>query len=197
LAAADLGADAIGFIFAASPRQVSVERAREIIMALPPLVQRVGVFVDEDPETVASVAEFCNLDILQLHGNESVPYCKRFHRRVIKAVRVGSRADLDNIAAYSNAVDGLLLDSYVTNQYGGTGKTFDWNLAVEAKQHGRIILAGGLNPENVAAAVSAVEPYAVDASSGLEQRPGVKDHGKMAQFVENAHRAARKYKEQT
>jgi phosphoribosylanthranilate isomerase len=196
LAASHLGADAIGFVFAASPRQVSAERAREIIATLPPLVQRVGVFVDEDPEKVASIAEFCRLDVLQLHGSESVAYCRRFERRVIKAVRVGSGADLDDISQYSNAVDALLLDTYVANQHGGTGKTFDWNLAVEAKQYGRIVLAGGLNPDNVEEAVRMVRPYAVDASSGLEQKPGIKDHGKLAQFIERATEAARKDKEQ-
>jgi phosphoribosylanthranilate isomerase len=190
LAAAHLGADALGFIFAPSPRRISVERAREIIKVLPPLVQTVGVFVNEDPEKVLSTAAACGLDILQLHGSESVDYCSRFDRRVIKAVRLQSRDELKNLSKYVNVVDALLLDTYVPNKLGGTGITFDWKLAVEARRYGRIVLAGGLNPENVAAAISMVKPYAVDASSGLERSPGVKDHEKMARFVKEANKAA-------
>ncbi len=183
LAAAHLGADALGFIFAPSPRKISAERAREIIKALPPFIKTVGVFVDEDPERVSSIVAMCGLDVLQLHGSESIDYCSSFDRRVIKAVRLRSRDDLENLSKYVNVVDALLLDTYVPNKLGGTGITFDWKLAVEARRYGRIILAGGLNPENVAAAISMVKPYAVDASSGLEQSPGVKDHEKMAQFI--------------
>lgn len=186
LAAAHLGADALGFIFAPSPRKISAERAREIIKALPPFVKTVGVFVDEDPERVSSIAAMCGLDVLQLHGGESIDYCSSFDRRVIKAVRLRSRDDLENLSKYVNVVDALLLDTYVPNKLGGTGITFDWKLAVEARRYGRIILAGGLNPENVAAAISIVKPYAVDASSGLEQSPGAKDHEKMAQFMREA-----------
>jgi phosphoribosylanthranilate isomerase len=186
LAAAKFGADALGFVFAPSPRRISVERAREIIKVLPPLVQTVGVFVNEDPEKVLSTAAACGLDILQFHGDESAAYCSSFDRRVIKAVRLQSRDDLDNLSKYVNVVDALLLDTYVANKLGGTGITFDWKLAVEARRYGRIILAGGLNPENVAAAISMVKPYAVDASSGLEQSPGAKDHEKMVQFMREA-----------
>lgn len=191
LAAAHLGADALGFVFAPSPRKISAESAREIIKVLPPFVQTVGVFVDEDPERVSSMAARCGLDILQLHGSESVDYCSSFDRRVIKAVRLQSRDELKNLSKYVNVVDALLLDTYVSNKLGGTGITFDWKLAVEARRYGRIVLAGGLNPENVAAAISMVKPYAVDASSGLEKRPGVKDHKKMAQFMSEAIQAAR------
>jgi phosphoribosylanthranilate isomerase len=190
LAAAQFGADALGFVFAASPRKVSVEKAREIIEQLPPLVQAVGVFVDEDPEKVAETAACCHLDLLQFHGNESVSYCSSFDRRVIKAVRLRSHSDLKTLSAYSGLVDAILLDTYVPDQKGGTGITFDWSLALEARMYGRIILAGGLNPENVANAVSLVNPYAVDASSGLELSPGVKDHPKMARFIERVYKAA-------
>ena len=192
LIAAKLGADAIGFIFAPSPRQIAPERAKEIVGILPPLVQTVGVFVDEEPEKVARAASFCHLDVLQFHGRESPAYCRRFDSRVIKGVRMRSREDLDAFAEYSEVVDGFLLDTYVPNQHGGTGQTFDWSLALEAKKYGRVILAGGLNPENVAAAIERVKPYAVDASSGLEKKPGIKDHGKMARFMENVNEAARK-----
>ena len=190
LAAAHLGADALGFIFAPSPRKISAERAREIIKALPPFIKTVGVFVDEDPERVSTIAAMCGLDVLQLHGSESIDYCSSFDRRVIKAVRLRSRDDLENLSKYVNVVDALLLDTYVPNKLGGTGITFDWKLAVEARRYGRIILAGGLNPENVAAAISMVKPYAVDASSGLEQSPGVKDHEKMAQFIARVRQSA-------
>jgi phosphoribosylanthranilate isomerase len=190
LAAAHLGADALGFVFAPSPRKISAESAREIIKVLPPFVKTVGVFVDEDPERVSSVAARCGLDILQLHGSESVDYCSSFDRRVIKAVRLQSRDELKNLSKYANVVDALLLDTYVPNKLGGTGIPFDWKLAVEAGRYGRIILAGGLNPENVAAAISMVKPYAVDASSGLEKSPGVKDHEKMTQFMREAMQAA-------
>jgi phosphoribosylanthranilate isomerase len=184
LAAAELGADAVGFVFAPSPRQVSPEKAREVIMALPPLVQAVGVFVDEDSEKVTSIADFCRLDLFQFHGNEPAAYCARFGRRVIKAVRVQNQGSLEGCSEYRSIVDAFLLDTYVSGRSGGTGLTFDWNLALEAKRYGRIILAGGLDPDNVAGAISAAKPYAVDASSGLEQKPGVKDHEKMAQFIQ-------------
>lgn len=191
LSADQLGADALGFIFAPSPRQVSAEKAREIIETLPPMVQRVGVFVDEDPEKVAATATYCDLDLLQFHGSESPGYCGSFDRRVIKAIRVRSKRDVRGLSEYSKGIDAFLLDTYVSDQYGGTGTTFDWNLALEAKRYGRIILAGGLSPHNVAEAVSLVRPYAVDASSGLEQSPGVKDHGKMARFIESVYQAAK------
>ena len=184
IAAANLGADAIGFVFAPSPRQISPDKAREIIMTLPPPVQTVGVFVDEDPEKVASIARLCHLDLLQFHGKESASYCRGFRQGVIKAIRVESPDGLEGCSEYSGVVDAFLLDTYVPGKKGGTGLTFDWNLALEAKRFGRIILAGGLNPDNVAAAITAVKPYAVDASSGLELKPGVKDHEKMARFIQ-------------
>ena len=190
LVAAQLGADALGFIFAPSPRQILAERAREIIDILPPMVQTVGVFVDEDPEKVANTAAHCRLDLLQLHGSESPGYCSRFDRRVIKAMRMRSQQDLLGLSEYSDIVNGLLLDTYVSNHCGGTGIAFDWNLALQAKKYGRIILAGGLSPENVAAPVDMVRPYAVDASSCLEQSPGVKDHGKIARFIERVRQSA-------
>jgi phosphoribosylanthranilate isomerase len=147
--------------------------------------------VDEDHEKVTATANFCRLDLLQFHGSESVEYCASFGRKVIKAMRVRGSEDLRGLSEYSKVVDALLLDTFVPDQYGGTGITFDWNVALEAKKYGRIILAGGLNPENVTDAVNMVKPYAVDASSGLELSPGVKDHGKIAAFIERVHQAAK------
>jgi len=185
LAAARFGADALGFIFAPSPRRIAPEKARQIIKALPPLVQTVGVFVDEDLGEVSSVAEMCGLDILQFHGSESADYCDSFDLRVIKAVRLRNPQDIKSLAKYDGVVQALLLDTYLPDKVGGTGMTFNWEWALEAGKYGRIILAGGLSPENVATAISIVKPYGVDASSSLERSPGVKDHEKMAQFIES------------
>jgi phosphoribosylanthranilate isomerase len=189
LAAAELGTDAIGFVFAPSPRQVSPRAAQEIIKNLPPRVLTVGVFVNEDPESVVSTADLCGLDLLQFHGKETSGYCRQFGRRVIKAVRVQSEDDLEACSEYNGVVETFLLDTYVVGQSGGTGVTFDWNIAHTARKYGRIILAGGLNPDNVTAAIRVAEPYGVDASSGLEQKPGIKDHAKIAKFIQEVREA--------
>ena len=190
LAAARLGADALGFVFAPSPRRISPEKARQIIKALPPLVQKVGVFVDEDLGEVSSVAEMCGLDILQFHGSESADYCDSCKQRVIKAIRLRNRQDLKSLPEYDGIVHALLLDTYLPDKLGGTGMAFNWEWASEAGKYGRIILAGGLNPGNVAAAISIVKPYGVDASSSLEKSPGVKDHEKIMQFIAEVRQAA-------
>jgi len=190
LAAARFGADALGFIFAPSPRRIAPEKARQIIKVLPPLVQTVGVFVDEDLGEVSSVAEMCGLDILQFHGSESADYCDSFDRRVIKAIRLRNPHDIKSLAKYDGVVQALLLDTYLPDKVGGTGMTFNWEWALEAGKYGRIILAGGLSPENVATAISIVKPYGVDASSSLEQSPGVKDHEKIMQFIAEVRQAA-------
>jgi phosphoribosylanthranilate isomerase len=191
LAAARFGADALGFIFAPSPRRISPDKARKIIKALPPLVQTVGVFVDEDFREVSSVAQMCGLDILQFHGSESADYCESFHSRVIKAVRLRNPQEIKSLARYEGVVHALLLDTFIADKLGGTGITFNWQWAVEAGKYGRIILAGGLNSENVAAAISMVKPYGVDASSSLEHSPGVKDHQKIMKFIVEARQAAK------
>lgn len=183
LLAADLGVDALGFIFAKSPRQITPAKVLEISRKLPPFISRVGVFVDAFPENINSVADICGLDIIQLHGSESPEQIQRFKKKVIKAFRIKSVADLEEFPAYK--VDAYLLDSYSSELPGGTGKTFDWKLALEAKKFGRpIILSGGLTPENVAEAIKITGPYAVDASSGVEERPGKKDKEKLKRFVE-------------
>lgn len=183
LLAAGLGADALGFIFyPPSPRAVAPDAARDIIAQLPPLVTTVGVFVDEDPATVKDLAAKAGLDWIQLHGKETPEYCRYLDRRVIKAFRVRGEHTLQELAAYRSAAQAFLLDTYKKDQPGGTGETFDWDLAREAGKYGPIILAGGLTPGNVTRAVAAARPRAVDVASGVESRPGKKDPEKLRAF---------------
>jgi phosphoribosylanthranilate isomerase len=186
VAAAEAGADAIGFVFYdKSPRAVSVELASEIARNLPPVVVKVGVFVNAPEETVQEASERCGLDLLQFHGEESPEYCLRFGLMSIKAFRVQDRASLSDLPNYETHA--WLLDAYSPSQLGGTGATFNWDLALEAKKWGRpIFLAGGLTPQNVADAVRQAQPYAVDVSSGVEASPGRKDHAKVKAFVKAA-----------
>lgn len=180
-AAAEAGADAIGLVFAPSRRRVSVEQAKAIVAALPPFVSRVGVFVDEAPERIAAIVEACGLDAIQLHGEEPPEACRWwFPWKVIKAIRVRGLESLEGLARYQ--VDAFLLDSFVPGELGGTGRTFDWEIAKAAASRFRIILAGGLTPENVGDALDLVRPYGVDVSSGVETG-GVKDPGKIRAFV--------------
>jgi phosphoribosylanthranilate isomerase len=182
--AADLGAQALGFNFyPLSPRKVDPEAARAIIAQLPPLVLSVGVFVDEDAGVVRDLAARVGLDWVQLHGQESPEYCRSLGRRVIKAFRIKDAASLAFLAVYQGAAQALLLDTYRTGQVGGTGETFDWQLARRAHEYGRIILAGGLTPENVAQAIRVAQPQAVDVASGVEAAPGKKDPEKLRKFI--------------
>jgi len=183
LLAADLGADALGFIFyPPSPRSITVDAARTIIAQLPPFVTTVGVFVDEDPARVKELAAAVGLDWLQLHGKETPEYCRSLDRRVIKAFRIKDENSLDELAPYQGAAQALLLDTYKKGQVGGTGETFNWNLALEAKKYGPIILAGGLTAANVSEAISVAQPVAVDVASGVEVSPGKKDPEKLKAF---------------
>lgn len=186
LAAAEAGTDALGFVFASSSRRIQPEKAREIISQLPPYVTAVGVFVNEKPDVVCNIAEYCGLNLIQLHGEETPEYCQALNRPVVKAIRVSSREHLYSMADYR--VQGFLLDSLVAGQQGGTGKAFPWELAREASQYGKIILAGGLNPENVATAISIALPYGVDVSSGVETA-GAKDLVKIRDFIIRVRRA--------
>jgi phosphoribosylanthranilate isomerase len=182
LLAVECGADAIGFIFyKKSPRCVSVKTAKEICSKLPPFVLRVGVFVNETADRINRIADRCGLDAVQLHGDESPAFCKKIRVRLIKAVRVKDSGSLRGLSRYP--VDGFLLDTYKEDQWGGTGKVFDWELAARAKKYGPVILAGGLNPRNVKAAIQKVKPYGVDVSSGVEQSPGKKDPKKVKAFL--------------
>jgi phosphoribosylanthranilate isomerase len=183
LLAAELGADALGFIFyPKSPRKVAPETARSIIAQLPPFVTAVGVFVDEDAAVVRDLAARVGLDLIQVHGQESPEYCRNLGRRVIKAFRIKDASSLKQLEPYRGAVQAFLLDTYKKGQVGGTGEVFDWHLAREAKKYGRIILAGGLTAANVAQAIATAQPDAVDAASGTEAAPGKKDPAKLKAF---------------
>jgi phosphoribosylanthranilate isomerase len=185
LVAVEAGAHALGFLFAPSPRRVTPEVAASIIAALPPFVQTVGVFVDQD---VSAVLARCPLDAVQFHGQESPEALRRFTGvRRIKAFRIATSADLEPLAEYREAADAFLLDARVPGVAGGTGQTFPWHLAAEAHRFGRpIILAGGLTPETVAAAIESGRPDAVDVSSHVEASPGRKDPQKVCRFISAA-----------
>jgi phosphoribosylanthranilate isomerase len=183
--AADFGADALGFIFAPSPRQVVPEIAREIISLLPPFVNSVGVFVDEEQESVREIAAYCKLDLVQLHGNESSGYCKALGLKALKVIRVKDEKSIESMASYRGTVQGFLLDTYVKGLPGGTGKTFNWELAKQAKKYGPGILSGGLNPDNICEAIEKVKPYGVDVNSGVEASPGIKDPDKLKLLFSN------------
>ena len=182
--AVDGGVDAVGFIFyKKSPRSVTMQAVRKIVLELPPFVDSVGVFVNETAEQINKIADHCKLDRVQLHGNESPTFCKKIRRRVIKAIRVKDIQSLKKLSDYP--VNSFLLDTFSEDQYGGTGKVFDWNLAYPAKKYGPIILAGGLTPNNVRQAIQRIQPYGVDVCSGVESQPGIKDHKKMQAFLKN------------
>jgi phosphoribosylanthranilate isomerase len=186
IAAVDFGADALGFVFfKGSPRYISADAAAAIIKQLPPFTTTVGVFVDEKPEHVEKIINLTNIDIVQFHGNEPPEICD-VSRHSIKAIRVKSLESLDLLNNYKDRVSAFLLDTFTPDILGGTGQIFNWDIAVYAKQFGRIILAGGLKPDNVAAAIRRVRPYGVDVSSGVESKKGKKDHKKMKSFIERA-----------
>lgn len=183
LAAVQAGADALGFMFfSGSPRCLTRPHAADIIRTLPPFVARVGVFVNPlEADVRAAIAE-CGLDTLQFHGEEAPGFCRQFGLKVIKAFRMRDASSLAELKQFPT--EAWLLDSYVPGQRGGTGATFNWDLAAQAVQRqGRVILAGGLTAENVGDAVKRVRPYAVDVSSGVESAPGRKDAGKVAAFI--------------
>lgn len=188
-AAVDAGADALGFVFfRESPRYLTPEDAGRIIRRLPPFIATVGVFVNESRLVIEEIASTAGLSVVQLHGDESPEVC-RLSRRIVKAFRVRSLESLGAFGQYKDLVSAFLLDTYSTEGYGGTGQVFNWDIAVEAKQYGRIILAGGLTPDNVGDAVRHVRPYAVDVSSGVESGKGRKDHLRMKLFIEQARAA--------
>lgn len=188
MGAAEAGADLLGFVFyERSPRCVSIEKAAGIIRQLPPFVVTVGLFVDAPEELVVRAAGQCALGLLQFHGEETPEYCRQFGLMSMKAFRISGPESLRRLEDYST--EAWLLDACVPGQLGGTGQTFNWDLAVEAVKLGRpVFLAGGLTPENVGEAVRLVRPYGVDVSSGVEAAPGRKDLAKVRAFVAEARR---------
>jgi phosphoribosylanthranilate isomerase len=152
---------------------------------LPPFVQTAGVFVDEDATTIRHIVDFCGLDMIQLHGNESPEFCRKLMPRSIKAFRLEDGAGLLPMKRYKGKVRALLLDTYEKGVKGGTGKAFDWNLAVKGKALGiPVILSGGLGPSNIQNAISIVRPFAVDVNSGVEELPGTKNFGLMKKMMD-------------
>ena len=186
LAAAAAGADAIGLVFyAKSPRAVRVEQAQQIIAALPPFVTTVGLFVDMPRPELQQILAQVPLDLLQFHGDESVEQCEGYGRPYIKALRVKAGDDIAALMAQYPSASGVLLDTFVEGVPGGTGLAFDWSL-VPAELPKPVILAGGLTPDNVAAAIDRVRPYAVDISGGVESAKGIKDADKVRAFIRAA-----------
>ncbi len=187
-AAAEAGADALGFVFYPdSPRFIDPGTARAIIARLPVFITSVGVFVDESEDLIRRIIREGGIQILQFHGSESPVLCTRFREKVIKAIRIKDEDSISEMQMYD--VDTFLLDTYLDCAKGGTGKTFNWKYAEMAKENGRIILSGGLNPSNIGDAVRQLKPYGVDVSSGVEISPGKKDYDKIREFV----REAKKY----
>jgi phosphoribosylanthranilate isomerase len=183
MAAVEFGADALGFVFfQGSPRYISPDAAAEIIRKLPSFATTIGVFVDEKPSQIEKTTALTGIDVIQLHGDEPPEACT-FSRRIIKAIRVKSLASLDPLVHYQDKVSAFLLDSFSPNSFGGTGQKFNWDIATYAKQFGKIILSGGLTPDNIIEAVKQVGPYGVDVSSGVEAAKGIKDADKVAAFV--------------
>jgi phosphoribosylanthranilate isomerase len=179
------GADALGFVFFAdSPRCVEPGTVRSIIDKLPTGIVKVGLFVNEQPETVNRIAVESGIDLVQLHGDETPVECRKIDKPVIKALRVRDAESFSGWQDYPG--DAILLDAWHPEKFGGTGESCDWELAAEMARQTTIILAGGLHPNNVADAVTMVRPHGVDVSSGVEQSPGKKDPDKVAEFIKNA-----------
>jgi len=181
-----LGIDAIGLVFYdKSPRYVEIQRALEIVQALPPFINRVGLFVNADSYFVDEVLCEVPLDTLQFHGDETPQECQQYGLPFMKALRVNEQTNIPKLAQDYHQANGLLLDAYNSTTYGGTGESFDWSLA-KVELDLPIILAGGLNPETVGKAIQQVSPYAVDVSSGVESSKGIKDLQKIQQFIQQA-----------
>jgi len=182
-AAARYGADAIGLIFyRPSPRYVSLERAKQIVEAIPPFVATVGVFVNPAREEVDTVIQECGVTLLQFHGDELPDFCERFSRPYIKAARIRPGLDLLKYLSPHTAARAWMLDAFHEDLWGGTGGAFDWSL-VPRDAAKPVILSGGLTEANVADAVRRVRPYAVDVSTGVEAAKGIKDAAKIAAFI--------------
>lgn len=189
-AAINAGADAVGLVFDPhSPRCVTVEQARAVADVVPPFIALVGLFVNADGTRVRAVLQGVRLNLLQFHGDETPEQCRLYDRPYIKAIRMRAGVDLHNEARRYSDASGLLLDSYAADRVGGSGQAFDWS-RVPAGLATPVVLAGGLTPENVGAAIRRIRPSAVDVSSGVESANGIKDHGKIAAFIAAVRNAA-------
>jgi phosphoribosylanthranilate isomerase len=184
LCATMLGATAMGFIFySPSPRNIDPDNARKIVSAMPAELVKVGVFVNESVAEVKRIVEYCGLDMIQLHGDETPAYCREFPAdQIIKAVELKNEADLVNASSYDVAA--ILVDSHHAGLYGGTGKKANWELACRIRNIKPLILAGGLSDDNVAQAIKDVSPHALDINSGAESEPGIKDHAKLSRIFD-------------
>ena len=191
-AAVEAGADALGFVFYEnSPRRMSLSAVASISKQMPPFVLRVGVFVNATEELVSRAIRECGLGLLQFHGDETPEFCLRFGLMSMKAFRIRDADSLKELPKYPT--EAWLLDACSAESLGGTGEKFNWDLAVEAQKFGKpVFLAGGLTPENVAAAVRKVQPFGVDVSSGVESSPGKKDHAKVRAFIASVRQAEKK-----
>ena len=187
--AIDLGIDALGFVFVNdSPRYLTVDQARELTKKVPPFVIKVGLFMNSEKKDIDRVLNNVRLDLLQFHGDEDEEYCLQFQRPYIKAVPMGSISSVTDYCKKYSSVTGFVFDSHTLGQMGGSGKTFEWSKLPKQLEK-PVILAGGLTPQNVAQAIHAVRPYAVDVSSGIEASKGVKDPAKMELFIKEVRSA--------
>jgi phosphoribosylanthranilate isomerase len=184
LCAAGCGAAALGFIFyPPSPRYIKPADARKIAGVLPDDLVKVGVFVNEKPKEIKRIMEYCGFDMIQLHGDETPEFCRKFpSARVIKTVELKNEADF--VYAKSYHVGAILVDSRHAGLYGGTGRKANWELACRIKNNKPLILSGGLNEKNIAEALRTVAPAALDINSGVESEPGKKDHAKLARIFD-------------
>ncbi len=187
--AAALGVDALGFIFAEkSPRYISPELALEITRQVPPLITKVGVFVDGNLQEIEEIVYYLGLNGVQLHGGESPSFCEKLASAmpsctVLKAMRVGKHSRPSDFSSYKDTVKGFVLDTYVEDKEGGTGETFDWNIVKKLQIRHPYILAGGLNPENIRSALEIAAPFGVDVNSGVEDAPGMKNYQSLKRFM--------------
>jgi phosphoribosylanthranilate isomerase len=190
LNAVALNVDALGFIFYEhSPRYIRPNDLETFILDIPPFVHTVGVFVNQTADTIHRIVRQCRLTTIQLHGNESPAFCTQFDRPIIKAIPVRDANDITIIPQYKGCVAGILLDTKVDHVHGGTGKTFDWGLAISAKAYDTpLILSGGINGSNIQNAIKTVNPFGIDICSGVEKEPGIKDYNRMTQLIDTIHR---------
>lgn len=183
------GLDALGFIFyEKSPRNVTPDYVRSVVARMGPFTSSVGVFVDREREEVEEIVEYCGLTHAQLHGSEDPKYCERVERfvspcRVVKAFRVSEKSVKEDFAPYADVIHGYLLDTYSKGVAGGTGQRFDWSIIERLELQRPMVLAGGLDPDNVEEALQQVRPFGLDVNSGVEIEPGIKDHAKLYDFV--------------